>query len=248
MKAARPRLKLNHLIIAAQTFQWCHLYNDFSFIQPPPTLYLPHPIPIHRNTLMAHITPLINYHRIHMHSHIYTHYTLSCVCVCADIHTHPLITSEVCADACLFQLLHLGVNFFRCLTSLRAKACSLCKCFFWTSPYLCRLVKEQITCLHKKSTVLHILLCLVYRSPFEDGPCYFPSPCSSPGMQIIIKWNLKKKKKEELHMYCGCSYQHLHKLHTNQARITHHSKGLQVKGWLIANWVARSEAGLANKN
>lgn len=71
-----------------------------------------------------------------------------------------------------FQLLHLGVNFFfRFLTSLEANGCSLCKCFFWASPYLCRLVREQITWLHKKSPVLHVLLRLVYRSPFEDRPC-----------------------------------------------------------------------------
>lgn len=49
-------------------------------------------------------------------------------------------------------------------------------------------------------------------------------------------------------MYSGCSYQRLHKPHTNQAWIIHHGKGLHVKGWLIANWVARSEAGAANKN
>lgn len=49
-------------------------------------------------------------------------------------------------------------------------------------------------------------------------------------------------------MHSGCSYQRLHKLHTNQAKITHHSKGLHVKGWLIANWVVRSEKGSANEN
>ena len=49
-------------------------------------------------------------------------------------------------------------------------------------------------------------------------------------------------------MYSGCFYQRLHNLHANQARITHYSKGLHVKGWLIANWVAMSEAGAANEN
>lgn len=191
----RGTLKLNHLINVDKYKLNKEIKKTCSAVYT--SVLAPSNLHLHSAFLIQHkqtetVLCLVSHHKLIISGHICALiYTSIHCCVYTGkgrhVHTHPLITSEVCADACLFQLLHLGVNFFRCLTSLGATACSLCKCFFWTSPYLCRLVREQITCLHKKSAVLHILLCLVHRSPFEDGPCYFPSPCSSPGMQIITK-------------------------------------------------------------
>lgn len=134
----RGTLKLNHLINVDKYKLNKEIKKTCSAVYT--SVLAPSNLHLHSAFLIQHkqtetVLCLVSHHKLIISGHICALiYTSIHCCVYTGkgrhVHTHPLITSEVCADACLFQLLHLGVNFFRCLTSLGATACSLCKCFF----------------------------------------------------------------------------------------------------------------------